>query len=121
LKNDPRKNLLVNSRMVRRPQHREFGFFLLGIALLTFAIAAIGAARSAHPHLRTLIARIGAARIMLLAGIIGTWLFMTVAFAAAAWLVARPPPINTATAMVTNNSDKAGPLGRQLGHGRRAR
>lgn len=72
------------------PSAREFGYILLGIALLSFFVAGTGAVRSVWPHLRSLNIRLGAASAMLLFGIIGTWIFISFTMGVAAWVVAHP-------------------------------
>lgn len=88
------------------PGAREFGFFLLGVALLTFVVAAIGAIRSGWPQIKALGLRLGAARSMLLIGILGTWIFLSFTLAVLAWTIAYPPV--TAQAAVVPVDD--GPL-----------
>jgi hypothetical protein len=73
------------------PTHREFGFVLLAIAALCFLAAVWGTLRLGWPHVHALRSRIGTARTMLLASIVGTWIFLTFALAIVAWTIVNPP------------------------------
>ena len=65
------------------PAAREFGFVLLFVGMVSFIIAIFGAVRASR-------AKIGAARTMLVIGIIGTWVFLTMALGLSAWMVLQP-------------------------------
>src|ERR1700730_13775939 len=74
------------------PTHREFGYFLLGIAVLCLCATVWGSFRLGWPHLRPLPTRIGTAKAMLLVGILGTWIFLTLTIGMVAWTIAHPLP-----------------------------
>jgi hypothetical protein len=80
------------------PGAREFGYFLLGVGALAFMVAGIGAIRSGWPHLKVLRIRLGAARMMLLFGILGTWVFVSFTLAIVAWMIAHQASPANATA-----------------------
>ncbi|MGN8547630.1 hypothetical protein ACQPTN_23805 [Bradyrhizobium sp. 13971] len=90
------------------PGAREFGYALLGVGTLSFIVAALGGGRSIAPHLWNLGNRLGAAKTMLLVGIAGTWLFVSIALGAAAWMIAHPfqePTIAPARIVTSSNAD----------------
>jgi hypothetical protein len=72
------------------PGAREFGYFLLGIGAIAFLLATLGAIRCGWPYLKALRVRLGAARTMLLVGILGTWIFLTLTLGIVAWTVVQP-------------------------------
>jgi hypothetical protein len=82
------------------PSAREFGYVLLGIAILSFIAAGWGASRSGWPHFKALVIRLGTAKTMLLFGIFGTWIFLTLTLGVVAWTIAYPPPALGKTASI---------------------
>jgi hypothetical protein len=82
------------------PEYRAFGFFLLLVALVTFVGATWGLTQELSPKIRALYARIGTPRVMLLFGMLGTWVFLTLTLGVVAWTIAYPPPASGMAATV---------------------
>src|SRR6266404_8479337 len=72
------------------PTHREFGYFLLVVAILCLVAAVWGTIDLMRPNLQALRTRIGAVQTMLLFGILGTWIFLTLTLGLAELMVAYP-------------------------------
>jgi hypothetical protein len=88
------------------PTHHEFGYFLLGIAALCFCATVWGSFRLGWPHLRAFHTRIGTAKTMLVVGILGTWIFLSLAAGAAAWSIYQ----NQGLISIPQKEADAGPL-----------
>jgi hypothetical protein len=87
------------------PSRRESGYVLLAVAALCLLGAVWGSVQPGWPRFRALQTRIGTAKIMLLAGlagIVGSWIFLTFTLAVAAWMVADPAS--------TTANESGGPL-----------
>jgi hypothetical protein len=74
------------------PDYRAFGYLLLVVAFASLVGASWGLAEKLFPKVRALHTRIGTQRVMLLFGILGTWVFVTLALGVVAWTIANPPP-----------------------------
>jgi hypothetical protein len=74
------------------PTHRESGYILLAVAMLCLFAAVLGTINLIRPKINVLRTRLGTAKIMLLVGIFGTWLFLTLALGLVAWMVVYPQP-----------------------------
>lgn len=87
------------------PNFREFGYFLVAVGVLALVVAIVGALRSGWPHFKALSTRLGAVKIMLLAGLLGTWLFLTLTLGVFAWM-----HLQGATAKAATSAVDDGPL-----------
>ncbi|WP_156433701.1 hypothetical protein [Bradyrhizobium retamae] len=72
------------------PSAREFGYGLLGVGTFALAVAASGALLSIWDRLKS---KVGAARTMLLFGILGTWVFLTFSVVLFVWAIFHPRPM----------------------------
>lgn len=74
------------------PAEREFGYGIFAIAVLALIVAVVGAILK-WPPANALTTRLGKAKMVLLLGVLGTWLFLTFTLAVLAWtLLAQPIP-----------------------------
>lgn len=71
------------------PSFREFGYFLVAVGVIALVVATVGVVRSGWPHFKALGVRLGAVRTMLLVGLLGTWLFLTLTLGVFAWMHLR--------------------------------
>src|SRR4051794_21501327 len=67
------------------PAFRWFGFLLVAVGLAAILIAIVGTIRSCWPLIRASSIRLGAVKTMLLVGLLGTWIFLTLTLGAFAW------------------------------------
>ena len=74
------------------PDHRDFGYVLLLVAVIAALLALFGLFQKLAIHIRALRTRIGITRVMLLFGILGTWVFVTITLSVLAWALIYPPP-----------------------------
>jgi hypothetical protein len=69
------------------PTAREIGITLVAIGVVVLAVTLFFAIYSNWQTIRAEAKRLGASQIILLIGLAGTWLFMTIGLGTAAWMV----------------------------------
>jgi hypothetical protein len=82
------------------PDYRAFGYLLLVVAFASLVGAIWGLSEKVFPKVRALHIHIGTQRVMLLFGILGTWVFLTLTLGMVAWTIASPPAAAGKTASI---------------------
>jgi hypothetical protein len=91
------------------PEHRQVGYVLFYCGIMSMVVAAFGGLTWGWPMFAEWWSRVGPGKFLLLTGIVGTWLFLTIGASAALWLLTRRTMAPTIGAPVAATPD-SGPL-----------